>query len=47
MIAPYNKNKKVIFKNCAPFTNYINETYREIGFNKLNSGIKNGTEVTF
>ena len=25
MIAPYNKNKKVIFKNCAPFTNYISE----------------------
>ena len=25
MIAPYNKNKKAIFKNCAPFTNYISE----------------------
>ena len=23
--APNNKNKKVIFKNCAPFTNYITE----------------------
>ena len=22
---PNNRNKKVIFKNCAPFTNYINE----------------------
>ena len=25
MTAPYNKNKNVIFKNCAPFTNYISE----------------------
>ena len=23
--APNNRNKKVIFKNCAPFTNCINE----------------------
>ena len=21
-----NRNKKVVLKNCAPFTNYINET---------------------
>ena len=23
--APNNRNKKIIFKNCAPFTNYISE----------------------
>ena len=22
---PYSKNKSAIFKNCPPFTNYINE----------------------
>ena len=29
------------------YTHTHTHTYREIGFNKLNSGIKNGTEVTF
>ena len=24
-VAPNNTNKKVIFENCAPFTNYISE----------------------
>ena len=24
-VAPNNRNKKVIFKNCAPFTNCISE----------------------
>ena len=27
--APHNRNKKVIFKNCAPFTNYICEINNE------------------